>query len=63
MNLQSCSSCGVVVDLDRLVFPPTYDSDGTTTKAAVWDGDEFVSSLSCPVCDEGTFLSNGEVMW
>lgn len=51
MNLISCSNCGVVLDKNKIDFPDVYDNHGTVILGeAEWDGDKFVSSISCPVC-------------
>jgi len=53
MNLISCEHCGVVLDKDQLIFP--YDlvkDDGSINEeSAVWNGEEYVPKIDCPVCD------------
>jgi len=54
MNLTSCSNCGVVLDRNHLKFPYIYDEDdGVDDSKAVWDGDDWVAFVSCPVCGIG----------
>lgn len=52
MNLKSCECCGVVIDIDRLKFPNIENNDGSidTTKA-IWNGDEFIPKVNCPICE------------
>lgn len=54
MNLTSCECCGVVLDANVLEFPKDiYGRDGTVDdNLAVWDGDNFVPIVPCPVCEE-----------
>lgn len=52
MNLTSCDRCGVVIDLNKVIFPDVYDHD---TQEVIdgnseWDGRDYVSVISCPVC-------------
>jgi len=53
MNLISCEECGVVIDVGRLYFPhDIYKDDGTIgDDLAVWDGEDYVAYLPCPVCN------------
>ena len=53
MNLISCKNCGVVLDRDVLLFPEIYDHDTQelVPNTAVWDGDDYVAILPCPICD------------
>lgn len=57
MNLISCDNCGVVFDKDRLVFPSPFDSSGVITDAAEWNGEDYVSSCLCPVCNNSILES------
>ncbi len=53
MNLTSCGGCGVVLDKDKLIFPDTYDDDGSVIdEASEWSGREgdFIAVVPCPVC-------------
>lgn len=52
MNLISCDNCGVVIDRDKLDFPPNIYNDygDIDDYKAVWTGNEYVASVPCPVC-------------
>jgi len=51
MKLISCNRCGVVFDLDKVDFPASHNHDtGETTEHARWNGEDWVSSIPCPVC-------------
>jgi hypothetical protein len=54
MNLQSCDSCGVVLDIDKLHFPDSkhYErEDGTLDESRVmWTGYAWRPFVNCPVC-------------
>ena len=55
MNLVSCDECGVVIDVDKNLFPSKhklYKDDGTIDHdRAAWDGQDYTPKISCPVCD------------
>ncbi len=53
MNLVSCN-CGVVIDVNKRPFPDDIyaDGEGIDETKAVWDGDNFVPVIRCPVCNE-----------
>lgn len=55
MNLNSCDSCGVVVDLDKIEFPSEiYDdvTDSIDHSKADWSERrrDYVPFVPCPVC-------------
>ena len=52
MKLISCDSCGVLLDADKLPFPEDItDSEGGVDETkALWDGDDWVAKVDCPVC-------------
>lgn len=50
MNLTSCDNCGIIMDKDKINFPNAYSDDGFALSTSVWDGDEFVATVPCPVC-------------
>ena len=52
MNLTSCNNCAVVLDKDKLDFSfSIYLEDGSIdANKAIWDGDNFVPFVDCPVC-------------
>ena len=52
MNLISCDNCGVILDKDKLTFPEAYDENGEITVDAIWTGEEFITTIPCPVCEE-----------
>ena len=52
MKLKSCDNCGVVLDLDKIEIPSIYDPSGLVNSNAVWDGDKFLPTFDCPVCQE-----------
>jgi hypothetical protein len=56
MNLISCDNCGVVLDANKLGFPAEsrkYLDNGTVdTDNFIWDGDEHIAFVKCPVCNE-----------
>jgi len=42
----------VVLDKDKLYFPPIYDDDGQAIRAnGVWKDKVFLAVVACPVCD------------
>ena len=52
MNITSCDNCGVVLDLDKIAMPSLFDEEtGSVTDTAVWDGDKYVPTIPCPVCN------------
>lgn len=53
MNLISCRGCGVVLDLDHIVFLPMFDheSQELIEENVEWDGDDYVTVSRCPVCN------------
>ena len=62
MNLTSCDNCGVVLDRDKLCLPKDiWDEEGMSVdpEKAMWDGDNFVAFVGCPVCQE-PILKTGE---
>lgn len=51
MDLISCFSCGIVLNKDKLDFPPITDDKGTHIESnSAWDIDEYISAVPCPVC-------------
>ena len=51
MNLISCNECGVVLDKDRITKPNVFTPDIEYIQGnSVWDGDKYVSVITCPVC-------------
>lgn len=54
MNLQSCDSCGVVLDIGKLHFPDSkhYEREnGTLDESKVmWTGYAWCPFVNCPVC-------------
>lgn len=51
MKLISCDKCGVVLDMDKLIFPDIRDEEGEFIEEnSVWDGDCFRTVTPCPVC-------------
>lgn len=55
MNLISCNKCGVVLDKNKIVFPPIYDkkTDEVCVNNAKWDSDKgYRAFIFCPVCSE-----------
>ena len=56
MDLTSCSNCGVVLDKDRLSFPPDiYDLAGSVDESLGMYSDyesRWVPYVSCPVCQK-----------
>lgn len=62
MNLISCGTCGVVLDKDKLNFPDIIDPDDYTidTEKAVWNGEDFISKVNCPIC-KNDILEIGEL--
>jgi len=52
MKLISCSGCGVVLDMDKIVFPDVFDENGDYNEGcSEWDGEKYVAIIHCPVCD------------
>ena len=62
MHLISCGNCGIVLDLKRLPIPELCDPiDGTIDIAkAVWDGDDYVATIDCPLCKKRILHKNGD---
>jgi RNA polymerase-binding transcription factor DksA len=63
MNLVACESCGVVIDKERLNFPTYHDlrddqGEYDDTKA-MWNGDNWVAFVKCPVCENPIPEKNG----
>ena len=54
MNIKSCKNCGVVLDFDELSFPPDIwkEAGDIDSNLGIWDGDDYVAYLPCPVCKE-----------
>ena len=54
MKLQSCDSCGVLLDIDKLIFPDSkhYErADGSLDESMVtWCGSAWRPFVHCPVC-------------
>ena len=54
MKLQSCDSCGVLLDIDKLCFPDNkhYErEDGSLDESMVmWCGTAWRPFVHCPVC-------------
>ena len=54
MNLISCDQCGVVLDHDKLMFPPVYDhkEHRIIEKNCVWDdeNEDYSAVIDCPAC-------------
>ena len=52
MRLKSCDKCGVILDTDKIDFPDDItNTDGSIDDSlGVWDGDNYVAYVSCPVC-------------
>jgi hypothetical protein len=61
MNLRSCDSCGVVLDLDKLMFPDQkqwWHEDGSVDETlAGWNGNASAwrAKVPCPVCKSDIF--------
>ena len=62
MNLISCTGCGVVLDKDNLAFPEEdeiwLEGGSIDLNNAVWDGNDFVPKVECPVCKQEIPRSN-----
>ena len=55
MKIISCDNCGVVLDKDKIEFPPMYDEEDEYEMImanVVWDDDKFVAITACPVCHD-----------
>ena len=53
MKLISCDGCGVVLDAEKMHFPydRMFDDNGQVKPSrAVWDGENYVPYLPCPIC-------------
>ena len=51
MKVISCEGCGVLLDADRIKFPPVWDDNGEWIKGnSVWNGANYISVAACPVC-------------
>lgn len=51
MNLTSCAGCGTALDKNCLNFIIKYRENGVVdTDYVVWDGEEYVPCVNCPVC-------------
>lgn len=60
MNLISCHNCGIVLDKDKLWFPPIGDNDYDLIPGnSEYDGEDFISITSCPLCKK-PIKENGE---
>lgn len=60
MDLISCESCGVVLDLTRIPMPDIEDETGSViTNIAAWNGSDWVPTIKCPVCGCRILYSNG----
>lgn len=60
MDLISCNNCGVILDKDKLKFPiDVWDKfmDCVDLNKAVWNGNEYVPFVKCPVC-KGVIYQN-----
>jgi hypothetical protein len=61
MNLQSCDSCGSVLDIDKLIFPDQKDwwkEDGSfdeTLAGWVTSANDWRAKVPCPVCKSDIF--------
>lgn len=59
MKLVSCDNCGVLIDLDKKVFPKDiYNEDDTiNTKVADYNYKTkyFEAFIECPLCEEKIF--------
>lgn len=51
MNLKFCKMCGVVINMD-VYGEDSKDAynDNFAKDSAVWNGDEYVNTIPCPVC-------------
>jgi hypothetical protein len=54
MNLTSCDNCGTVLDKDKLKFAKDLFGDDYDVNhdVAMWDGEDYVAFVDCPVCGE-----------
>ena len=61
MNLISCYNCGIILNKDALYFPDIYDEDTCSTidGNSVYDGEDFIAIIPCPLCKE-SIKENGE---
>lgn len=65
MNLQSCDQCGVVLDMDKMVFPDSkhYErEDGTFDESMVmWSNGSWRPFVHCPICQNK--IMEDEWLW
>ena len=56
MNLTSCDSCGIVLDLDKIdIHSPEecFDKDDVIIDSRViWESDSCFVAIPCPCCKE-----------
>ena len=53
MKLISCSSCAVILDSDKILWPDIYLDDGCINEQnAVYYLDEYRPFVFCPVCNK-----------
>ena len=50
MNLTSCNKCGVVLDKDKLPFPPEHNEAMKNENYEWSHEDGFIPVAPCPVC-------------
>ena len=60
MKLISCGCCAVLLDTDRIIEPEIYEEDGITTSNVAWDGDKYVATITCPICESIINYENGD---
>ena len=64
MNIISCSRCGIVIDLERIIEPDVYDHDTQELipNTSKWDSETEGErpTISCPACKAEIFYHNGE---
>ena len=62
MKIISCGNCGIMLDTDRIPKPDIYhetDCSVDITKA-IWDGDDYVPIINCPLCTMAILYSTGD---
>ena len=52
MNLDSCDTCGVVIDIDYVGFVDDRLEDGTINPKVLGNRDHLFKTWKCPVCDQ-----------
>lgn len=50
MNLINCDNCGTVFNADAIKWPDLFIESFNPGVNCEWDGDDYVSIVSCPVC-------------